>query len=107
MADILLPGFYILDEKKKRLLVFDILFSVFGYHIKHSFSCLIYLLLVIGNQMKLSYLMYDFMVFLYHIKHSCSCLIYYLPLWVLAFHECLSSIAKFINSLRVISNSSF
>ena len=87
--------------------MFDILFLVFGYHIKPSSSCLIYSLLVIGNQMKLSYLMYDVMVFLHYIKHSCSCLIYYLPLWVLAVHECLSSVAKFINSLRIISNGSF
>lgn len=49
----------------------------------------------------------NFMVFLYHIKHSGSFLIYYLPLWVLAIHECFSSVAKFINSLRVISNGSF
>ena len=62
---------------------FSCYFSVFGYQMKHSFSCLIYYLSVFGYQMKhsLSYLMYYFSVFGYQMKHSFSCLIYYLSVF--------------------------
>ena len=53
-------------------------FSVFGYQMKHAFSCLIYYLSVFGYQMKnsLSYLMYYLSVFGYQMKHSFSCWLY-------------------------------
>ena len=92
---------------KKSLLAFDILFTVFGYNIKHF---LVFdVLSSTGDWKSDETLVFsvNFMAFLYHIKHSGSFLIYYLPLWVLAIHECFSSVAKFINSLRVISNGSF
>ena len=51
MADISLLGIYI--WMKKSLLAFDILFTVFGYNIKHF---LVFdVLSSIGNQMKPSY----------------------------------------------------
>ena len=92
---------------KKSLLAFDILFTVFGYNIKHF---LVFdVLSSTGDWKSDETLVFsvNFMAFLYHIKHSGSFLIYYLPLWVLAIHECLSSVTQFINSLGVISNGSF
>ena len=58
--DVLRLGVWISDESLR--LVFDILLIVFGYHKKHSFSCLMYYLSVFGYQM----------------NHSVPCLTYYL-----------------------------
>ena len=58
--DILLPGDWISDESLR--VVFDILLIVFGYQMKHSFSCLMCYVSVFGYQM----------------NHFVLCLIYYL-----------------------------
>ena len=51
-------------------------FSVFGYQIKHPFSCLLYYFSVFGYQMKHSFpcLLYYILVFGYQIKQPFSCL---------------------------------
>ena len=72
-------------------------FSVFGYQIKHPFSCLLYYFSVFGYQIKktlfvillfrcldirwkhpFSCLLYYFSVFRYQMKHSFPCLLYYI-----------------------------
>ena len=52
--DTLLLGDWISDASL--CLVFDIFLIVFGYHMKHSFSCLMYCFSVIGYQMNYSVL---------------------------------------------------
>lgn len=71
VADILLLGVYISDEKTPS----RVWHVVLGVWLPHKTLFLVFDVLItgIGNQMKLSYLMYDFVVFLYHTKHSCLC----------------------------------
>ena len=76
--DVLLLSVWISDESLR--LVFDILLIVFGYQMKHPFSCLIYCFSVFAyDQIKHSFscLIYNLSVFGNQMKHYFSCLIYY------------------------------